>query len=290
MADSTNQFEGRLELGLADLDGLRWAVADVTGPLEEARHRLDLSPIAAVAFGRVMTSATLLLRFTFKNVGRLTVEVAGDGPLGRVSVEVDDRGRIRGLLDNPSVETPGDGSLAIGWAVGNGLFRVTRDRDGERYSSQTELVSGEVGDDLAHYLEQSDQIRSAALVGVLPRAAGIASAGGLLVEALPGTEDAVLTRLETNITQLPGVGALLAAGGPRALADAALDGFPHRPAESHVLRYQCRCNPETLFTRLREISQNDLDGLTGDDGRCVAVCAYCGEQYAFAREALAATN
>ncbi|RMH20488.1 MAG: Hsp33 family molecular chaperone HslO [Acidobacteria bacterium] len=283
--------EGRLELGLADRAGLRWAVADVAGPLEEARLRLGLAPIAAVALGRVLAAAALLLRFTFRDVGRLQVEAAGDGPLGRVLGEIDRDGNLRGLVGEPHVATPADGRLKIGWAVGKGVLRVRRERAGRSYVSQVALTTGEIGTDLAHYLEQSEQIRSAVMVGVLPRPDGIAAAGGLLVEALPGTEEAVLARLEQNIVRLGGeVSPALAGGGVEALKDVVLAGFPRRSDEVYALRYRCRCSAEKLRPRLVEIARQDLDALTDEHGQCEAICAFCGARYRFDRADLATTN
>src|SRR3954452_22198515 len=75
---------GRLELGMAGGGALRWAVADVTDVVEEARERLDLSPVASAALGRCLAGAALLLRLSTKTPTRLVLEIRGDGPLGRV--------------------------------------------------------------------------------------------------------------------------------------------------------------------------------------------------------------
>lgn len=292
MDGATPHADGELRLGLAELDGLRFAVADVATPLEEARRRLDLSPVAAVALGRALAAAALLLRFTTKDLGRLTVEVAGDGPLGKVIAEIDGEGNLRGLVGTPQLARPAAREgLAIGWAVGEGVLRVIRERTGRpSYSSQVELVTGEIGGDLAHFLDQSEQIRSAALLGVLPRPYGIAAAGGLLVEALPGTEDSALDRLETNIAALEGVSRPLAEGGVTALVEAVMGGFRHQVIERRGLRYHCRCSAAGLSERLADLDTAELDAVTDARGECVAECAYCGNRYRLDRQQLAATN
>ncbi len=290
MTDSRRELTGELALGLTD-EGLRWAVVDLAGPLEDARQRLDLAPVATVALGRVLSAAALMIRFTTKNPGRLSVEALGDGPLGRVFGEVSSDGSVRGTVGEPHVPTPDTGDLAIGWAVGEGLFRVTRERaGGGHYSSQVKLVNGEIGTDLAHYLQQSEQIRSAALVGVQLSPEGVSTAGGLLVEALPGTPEEDVARVEANIAALDGVSARLASGGALALADAVLDGIDHEPLERHVLGYRCRCDQASLGDRLAEMPTSDLDSLTASDGSVAAVCAFCGRQYRFDRASLSPTN
>lgn len=290
MIKAVTSPEGCLELGLDDRNALRWAVVDVAGPLEEARRRLDLSPIAAVALGRVLAATALLLRFTATNIGRLVFEVLGDGPLGRITGEIDDQGTFRGQVANPQVSTPEGGDLSTGWAVGRGMLRVTRESPQGPYTSQVALTNGEIGTDLAHFLEQSEQIRSAAMVGVLPCPGGIAAAGGLLVEALPGTEDAVIRQLERNIARQPGVSALLAAGGVRALADGVLEGFPHRAEERYPLRYRCRCNADSLQRQLKTLEAAERDSLFDDDDSVRAECAFCGDIFTYSRQDLAPAN
>ena len=279
--------EGTLRLGVAANGDLRWALVDITGPVEDVRRRLDLSPLASVALGRSLAAAALLFRFTTKSPGRLLFEVRGEGPLGKVVAEIDERGDLRGLVGNPKLETPASGSLDLGPAVGPGLLRVVREdvsrEDGsKRYSSQTALVDGEIGTDLVHFLEQSQQIRSAALLGVLPGPQGIVAAGGLLVEAFPGVPEEVLMGLESNIGTLGGeISPLLASRGADGLLDILFDGFDRQQLERHALRYRCGCSAEKLRASLESLSSEDLLSVTDDSGHCRAQCAFCGSEYVF---------
>ena len=294
-ADSTPDSEtnchspitGQLRLGVAGESNLRWAAVDIGAPLEEARSRVDLSPIAAVALGRALSAAALLQRFSLKAPGQLVVEVKGDGPLGRVLAEVDSRGYLRGLVGEPRLETPASGSLAIGWAIGKGLLKVTRWSDRGRYESQVELVSGEIGKDLVHFLEQSQQIRSAALLGVLPKPTGIAEAGGILIEAFPGTPEETLSHLESNIASMGGnVSAPLEEGGLGHLLDTVLDGMDQEELERHELRYGCGRGRDSLLQKLETLSSDDVDSIVDDEGRFAADCVFCGRRFVFAREEL----
>ncbi len=283
---SDQEPEGELRLGVAAAGDLRWAVADVAGPLEAIRDRLDLSPIAAVALGRALAAAVLVLRFSTKEPGRLVLEVLGDGPLGKIVAEVDDGGRLRGLVGDSLVATPDDGSLAIAWAVGQGTLRITRESERGRYSSQVELKSGELGKDLVHFLHQSQQIRSAALLGVWTRPDGIGAAGGLLVEAFPGVAEETLERLEANIAAVGDVGRCLAAGGQEALCDAVLAGFDVECLERLPLRFACRCRRDALQAQIQGLPAEDLDAMVDEDGKIIAECAFCATRYEIDREEL----
>ncbi len=280
-------LDGELRLGVAASGDLRWAAVDVAGPLEVARHRLDLAPLPAVALGRALAAATLLLRFTSKSAARMLVEVLGDGPLGKIVAEADSQGRLRGRVAEPRLPTPKGEGMAIGQAVGKGILRITREGERGRYTSQVELVSGELGRDLVHYLEQSQQIHSAALLGVLPRPTGIAAAGGVLIEAFPGTPEETLARLERNIAALEGVSSELVDGGIAALNEVVLDGFDREELERHRLTYSCRCNREALLAQLRQLSTADIESIIDDSGTCAAECAFCGAVYRYLSDELA---
>ncbi|MCP4203487.1 MAG: Hsp33 family molecular chaperone HslO [bacterium] len=273
----------RLEIGLAGEGTFRWVAADLTLPLEEARRCLDLSPLASVALGRALVGAVLLQRFSFKVPARLILEVHGDGPLGSVRAEAEHTGKVRGTVGNPRVEGR-DGGFRIAGALGEGSLFVTRETTGvraRRYTSQVSLVSGELGDDLTHYLEQSEQIRSAVLLGVLPTATGIGAAGGLIVEALPGTEEDALSSLERNICSLEGVSGHLKTGGVSRLLAATFQGFDLEHLGHHDLEYSCPCDRSRLLGYLRALDREALEDLAEKDGRCEAVCSFCGNRYIY---------
>lgn len=273
---------GSLSLGIAGLGDFRWAAVDVTVPLERMRRRLDLSPLAAVALGRTMSAAALLLRFNNKSPGRVRVEIKGDGPLGSITAEVDSSGRMRGMVGELRFAGFGDGSLDLGRAVGKGLFIVTQESHGIRpYTGKVELQDGEIGSDLVHYLEQSHQIHSAALLGVLPIPEGIGAAGGLLVEALPGADEMRLRQLESNIAGLQGISHYLRLGGANALRDAALAGLDREDLESQAIYYGCACTRDELLHRLMTLPSEDLETLVQERGSCEVVCGFCNGSYHF---------
>ncbi len=263
---------------------LRWAGADTTSVIEEARRRLDLSPIAAAALGRLLTGAAIHHRLSAPTSNQLVMEARGDGPLGAVLAEVDREGRLRGMVRNPRVDLPRevDGKLPVGTAVGRGVLRVSREHGAESFQSQVELVTGEIGDDLAHYLDQSEQTRSAVLLGVLARGGGVVAAGGLVVEALPDATDADLDRLQANLGALGSVSRPIEEGGFAALLAGVLGGLDPIVAEQHDLRYECRCSHERLAAHLAALPPDDLRSLEEPDGTISAECVFCGTVYRYA--------
>lgn len=283
---------GRLRVGVAGAGELRWAVADLSDIVETARERLDLSPVAAAALGRSMAGAALLLRLAAKTPTRLVLEIAGDGPIGRVIAEADAEGNLRGMVGHRRVDVPhrANRKLAVGDAVGEGSLRVVREHPGGSYNSQVKLVSGEIGEDLAHYLVQSEQSRSAVLLGVLGRPTGVAAAGGMIVEVMPGASEATLQRLEANLAGVGGVSRLMEEGGLDRVLHTVLDDLRPDLREERELRFRCRCRRERLRRHLELMSEEDRESLREESGELEAECVFCGTVYRFDKEELDAAS
>jgi len=276
--------DGTLEAGMAAGGHLRWVAVDLSVPLEFIRRRRDLSPVSAAALGRALAGAAMLLRLSSKTPLRLVLELRGDGPLRKVMTEAEPNGNLRGLVSEPRVDIPpyANGKLAVGRAIGSGILQVLREYEGGgRYHSQVQLVSGEIGADLAHYLRQSEQTPSAVLVGVLTRPDGVAAAGGFIVEPLPSAPDSVVAGLEGNIAAATDASRLLAAGGVAALKDACLAGLEPQLLESQAVRYHCRCSRERLLAQLLGLSEEQLEELGIGSDVAQAECGFCGEVYFF---------
>jgi molecular chaperone Hsp33 len=281
--------EGTLELGMAGNGAFRWAVADITNVMEEVRDRFDLWPVPAAALGRCLAGAAMLQRLSTKTPSRLMLEVRGDGPLLRILAEADDEGNLRGVVGDSRVQVPDwpNGKLGVGRAVGKGYLRVLREYErGNSYQSQVELVSGEIGEDVAYYLSQSEQTQSAVLLGVLGKPSGVAAAGGMVVEVLPGAPEETVARLERNVAGIRGVSHLLEEGGAAHVVEQVLAGLDRETKEVRPLRYRCRCSRERLRHHLVLLSEEDREYLREADGTIEADCAFCGTRYRFMPEEL----
>ncbi|WP_414529004.1 Hsp33 family molecular chaperone HslO [Nodularia chucula] len=268
-------------------DGGIRAVGVITNRLtEEARQRHKLSYVATAALGRSM-AAGLLMASSMKRPGsRVNIRVKGDGPLGGLLVDAGLDGTVRGYVANPSVELPPNdkGKLDVGGAVGQGFLYVVRDIGyGYPYSSTVELVSGEIGDDVAHYLVNSEQTPSALVLGVFVGATGVTAAGGLLVQVLPkaARDEALVEKLESRVAGLSGFTPLLQAGKTLPeilhdlLGDMGLSIFPER----QMLRFHCSCSFERVLGALKILGKEELQDMIIKDNGAEAICEFCGEVY-----------
>jgi molecular chaperone Hsp33 len=276
-------------------DGGIRAVGVITTRLtEEARVRHKLSYVATAALGRTMT-AGLLMASNMKRAGsRVNVRIKGDGPLGGILVDAGLDGTVRGYVGNPSIELPPNakGKLDVGGAVGKGYLYVVRDIGyGYPYSSTVELVSGEVGDDVAHYLVSSEQTPSALVLGVFVGSQGVTAAGGILVQVLPkaARDEALVAKLESRVSALSGFTPLLQAGKnlieilTDLLGDMELNIFP----ETQMLRFHCGCSFDRVLGALKMLGEAELQDMIVKDDGAEATCDFCGQVYQASSDHLA---
>jgi len=233
-------------------------------------------------------SAGLLLVSSMKRAeSRVNIRVRGNGPLGGILVDAGLDGTVRGYVGNPTVELPPNdkGKLDVGGAVGSqGFLYVVRDVGyGYPYSSTVELISGEIGDDITHYLVSSEQTPSALMVGVFVGAAGVSAAGGLVVQVLPkaARDETLVEKLESRISALSGFTPLLQAGKslPQIfedlVGDMGLEIFP----ETQMVQFHCGCSFDRVLGALKILGEDELIDIIDKEGEAEAVCEFCGKVY-----------
>lgn len=251
-----------------------------------------LSKTACAALGRLLTGASLMGDMLKIQGASLTLKVNGDGPLGNLVAISDEKGNVRGYVDNPQVELPlkPNGKIDVGGGVGcQGRLAVIRDT-GEKdpYIGQVNLVSGEIAEDITNYYASSEQIPTVCALGVLvdKETGESLLAGGLLIQALPGADNAALDRLEENVSKLDSVTTMLAKGmTPEEMCRKALDGFQVEILDESPVHYVCNCSKERFARGLLTLGSQELRKLHGDEqGDVETVCHYCGKKYVFTKE------
>lgn len=272
--------------GTAADNGIRVVGVITTKLTQEARDRHKLSAVATAALGRTMAAGLLLSSSMKKQDARLNFQVRGDGPLGGLLVDAGPDGTVRGYVGNPHVVLPpnAQGKLDVGGAVGNGFLYVIKDfGQGYPYSSTVELVSGEIGDDITHYLASSEQTPSALVLGVFVDGDGVQAAGGILLQILPkaARDESLITKLESRLGSLAGFTPLLRQGKSLhdifndLLGDEDLHIFP----ETQLVRFHCPCSFERMMGSLQLLGKEELQDMIETDGGAEATCNFCGEVY-----------
>lgn len=263
-----------------------------TEAVETARQKHDAFPTAIAALGRTMAS-TLLLSWGLKGEGNITLRIFGDGPLGGIIVTGDAHGNIKGYVQEPQTDLPlnSRGKLDVGGAIGNGDLYISKDIGlKEAYTGSVPLVTGEIGDDVASYLMSSEQTPSVVSVGVLVNPDySVAAAGGLIIQAMPDAEEAVLDDLEERLKTARPVSSLIAEGADlRGIISSYLPGVAVQFLEEYPVQWFCNCSHERIAGLLKSIGVAELEDMIAKDGETEVVCHFCSTRYHFDKAALEA--
>jgi molecular chaperone Hsp33 len=267
-------------------DGLlRACAAETTQLAEECRRRQQTDPTATVALGRVATAAALL-GGQLKGEQRLALIIEGSGPLQRLQAETDAYGRVRATLKVPVANLPPrEGRFDVAAAVGHaGFLHVVKDLGlKEPYRGMVQLVTSEIGDDLAYYFAASEQTPSTVALGVELGADGaVAAAGGFLLQLLPGGDPALVDRLEQRLVELPPTTTLLRQGvAPAAILERLLGDVPTTRLGQIPLTFACTCSRRQVAEALKLLGAAELDELLADPGEATVTCEFCKEAYDF---------
>ncbi|HHU78535.1 MAG: Hsp33 family molecular chaperone HslO [Caldicoprobacterales bacterium] len=278
--------------GIAANGKLRAFAAVTTDLVAEAVRVHDLSPVAAAALGRVLTAAGMMAMDSKNDTDVLSVIVKGSGPLGSIVSVAAANGTLKGYVDQPRVDIPlnEDGKLDVGRAVGpEGKLTVIKDLGlKEPYVGQTNLVTGEIGDDLANYFMISEQQPSVVALGVLINPDwSVRAAGGYIIQPLPGADDEVIDKLEQKLAQVPAVSRLAADGNtPEEILHILLEDFDPKVLSKTPMQFKCDCNRERLERVVLSLGREELMDIIETEEKTELVCHYCNTRYEFTREEL----
>ncbi len=267
---------------------VRISIASTTGVVEEAHKRHRTSATASAALGRVLTAA-LIMGSDYLKAERdvLTIKVDGDGICGHIIATVNSLGQVRGLISNPQADLPSKypGKLAVGDLVGkNGFLEVIKDLGLKQpFTGRTDLISGEIAEDLSHYLLVSEQIPSLVSLGVLVAPdLSIQAAGGLIIQALPGSDDELLERIENNVVNMGSISHLIGeANSLKELLDKVLQGVEYEIVGDVPVEFHCTCSSERLAAILAGLSEEDIVDLCHQGDEIEICCNFCNEAYRY---------
>lgn len=278
------------------LDGrVRAFALDATGVVGELQRRHALFPAPSAAVGRTAMGALLFAAASLKEPDQiLTIEIKGDGPIGRILCTANGAGEVRGLASNPQVhaESIRPGKLNVAGVVGStGYVSVTRDLGmRETYRGTVELQSGEIGDDLAFYLSRSEQTPSAVGVGVFVQPDGsVEAAGGFLIQLLPGLDEGEIAEIEREIAALPHPTALIKDGvKPEEVLKRIFEDRVEL-LDSYPVKFGCPCSRERFEAALVTLGTEELTKIIEEEENeyTELVCHFCNEAYHFTSEQMA---
>lgn len=254
--------------------------------VEKARKAHNTSPVATAALGRLLTGGAMMGIMMKGDKDILTLQIKGDGPIGGLTVTADTKGRVKGYVNNPDVMLPANalGKLDVGNAVGNGILSVIKDLGlKEPYVGQTELVTGEIGDDITYYFASSEQVPSAVGLGVLMEKNNtVRQAGGFIIQLMPFAEEEVIAKLEENLAGVKSVTEYLDQGlTPEQLLERLLGNLGLEINETVAMDFSCNCSKKRVAKVLISLGEKELGSMI-EEGKVVELnCHFCNTNYIF---------
>lgn len=265
---------------------IRAFAATTRNLVEYARSIHNTSPVATAALGRLLTAGTMMGVMMKGEDDLLTLLIKGDGPIGGITVTATSRGTVKGYVYNPDVILPPSpkGKLDVGWAVGAGMLTVVKDlRLKEPYVGQIELVSGEIAEDLTYYFAVSEQVPSSVALGVLMNKDNtVRHAGGFIIQLMPQTDEAVISKLEERISGLEGITGLLDKGmTPEMILEHLLGDFNMEILEKYPTAFECNCSKERVENAVISVGKKEIQDMIDDNKPIEVNCHFCNKHYVF---------
>ena len=267
-------------------DSIRAFAATTRETVQKARELHNTTPVASAALGRLLTAGAMMGIMLKGEKDLVTIQIKGDGPLEGEIVTADSKGRVKGYVFNPNVDIPPKSptKLDVGGAVGKGFLTVIKDLGlKEPYVGKTELVSGEIAEDLTYYYAKSEQVASAISLGVLVDTdTNIKQAGGFIIQVMPGITEEILSRLESRINVVPYITELLSMGDtPESILNLILGDMDLQIIDKVPTEYYCGCSRERVEKALLDIGKDDLKKILEEDKKAELSCHFCNKVYNF---------
>lgn len=282
-------FKDRLIKGITNDGFFKISVVKTTDVVKMAKEDHGLSMLNTVILGRALTGS-LLLASELKGEERIRIQVQGNGPIGMLIAEANAVGETRGYVQNPLVELDYSENTQIGKGLGIGVltFSKTLYNEAHPITGTVELINGNVTEDLAYYLFQSEQIPSAISLDVgIDENGDVTHAGGILIQALPGAPEKSIDLLQENLKNLVPLSDQFAS---QAYIDDLLEKVTY-PFESKELsrfpvHFFCRCTRDRFVDAINMLTLDDLDMMKTEDQELV--CHYCSKKYTIPAKEIAA--
>lgn len=248
-----------------------------------------MMPLATAALGRLLTGAMLMGSMMKEEDSSITLQLKGDGPLGRILAVANSKGDVKGYVENPYADLPLNqiGKIDVGGGVGkDGYLSVVKDlKLKEPYIGQVPLQTGEVGDDLAFYFAQSEQVPSLVALGVLvDRDYSVKQAGGFIVQIMPDCDEFNLKKFEKSAGSIKSVTSMLEKGlSNEGLIREVMKDFEVDILEETEVSYECDCSDERMQRAIVSLGKAEIESIIKEQGEAEIVCQFCNRAYNYTK-------
>ncbi|MBQ7275748.1 MAG: Hsp33 family molecular chaperone HslO [Bacilli bacterium] len=272
----------KLLKALALDDQVRIYIVNNTETVNEAIRRHDLWPSSASVLGKILTMG-VLMGSMLKGEEALTIKLLGNGQIGRVIVDAQANGNVRGYCDNPHINfVNNDGGLNDIYTLGNdGMIDVIKDLKMKDLFTSSIRLTGNIASDFTYYFHESEQTLSLVSLGILINPENKCEvSGGIIVQLLPNATEEAISFLESKMDLFNNFSkSLLSKDLPEILDEIFDNKFDL--LEEKETSFKCTCSKESYSRSLLTLGSKTLQELLDEDKGIDAECHYCGEHYKF---------
>ncbi len=254
------------------------------------------APTSCAALGRLITATSMIGTMLPEPTDSLTVTFDGDGEIGRMIAVSDYYGCVKSYIENPLADPPRkpNGKLDVGAAVGSGTLSFVRMVKGEMQSGMSEIITGEIAEDIASYFATSEQVPTLLSLGVLvDKDYTCLAAGGILIQLLPFPDEKTVDLIERNAKELTNISRLFESGmSNEEVLAVALREVPYDLFDTIEVEYTCDCSRERMLKKIRSLRKEDIISMLdeqeteGKPRELEAVCRFCQSAYTFSEREL----
>ena len=261
------------------------------------REAHKTTPTATAALGRTITAASMIGTMLPEAGDSVSITFDGDGEAGRIIAVGDYFGNVKGYIQNPLANPPKkpNGKLDVGAAVGRGMLSFVKSvGEGDPQTGMTEIVTGEIAEDIATYFAMSEQVPTLLSLGVrVDKDYSCLAAGGVLVQLLPFPDDATVDLIERNAAALNNVSQLFELGMTNEqIADIAMKDIPYDIFDTLEVEYKCDCARDRMLAKIKSLGEGEIKNMLaeqeaeGKPRELTAVCRFCNSEHTFGEREL----
>ncbi len=271
-------------------DGMvKVAALDTTEIVQKAIELHHTTPVASVILGKLLTLGAYMGNELKSEHDKLSISLTCNGPLEGAVVAATN-GTVRGYVLNPKVSAPslGNGKQNTGKVIGEGKIKVIKDLGlKECYTGTSEIVNGSIDEDFAWYFTSSEGQPTALALSVnLDEAGNCTSAGGIVIQPMPGCPEHILVMLEDIAMNFAEIDRLVARRDAHHLIDDYFGHFSIQYFEPTTPVYQCICSPTYMKGVVRTIGRAECVNILMERGEIEIVCHFCNTKYRFDKQAV----
>jgi molecular chaperone Hsp33 len=269
---------------LTDDGSFRVLTARTTGLCKTAVERQKATGTTARHFADLLTG-TVLVRETMAPQLRVQGIVRGAGAGSTLVGDSFPDGGTRGLVNLRR----GESEIVLG---GDAMMQFMRTMPNGAVHRGVVSVPNEGGisEALMAYMQESEQILTVmGACTVFEDAGGVRSAGGYVVQLLPGAEREVVTVLTERLAlDFADISRFIGAEtfDPDHLLEEILYRMPFARVETREVRFHCPCSQASVLAGLATLAPNEIQTFI-DEGELLEIaCEYCGADYQVAPDQL----